>query len=216
VIHNTDVKGHSTGRSYASPLREAQAGRTRQQILEALIRTMSRGVAEVSIPAVAQEAGVSIPTVYRHFGSKRGLFAALNPYVVDKAGLRPDGPIDNLDQLLPKAKQIFRRGERLDATLRAAMATELGQQARRSGIPERREAWRHAIRGTAPDLAHADLERLTDLAVIFFSSAMLRAFKDYLGVGADDAADRVSWALRLMVEAAQRNGSRSDPGEGGS
>ncbi len=216
MIHNTDVKAPVTQRSYASPLREAQAKRTRQQILEALIRTMSRGVAGVSIPAVAREAGVSMPTVYRHFGSKRGLFAALNPYVIEKGGLRPDGPIDNLDQLLPKVKEIFRRGERLDATLRAAMATELGQQARRSGMPERREAWRHAIRGTAPDLAQADLERLTDLAVIFFSSAMLRAFKDYLGVGADDAADRVSWALRLMVDAAQRNWSRSDPGEGGS
>lgn len=216
MIHNTDVKTSTIQRSYASPLREAQAQRTRQQILEALIRTMSRGVAEVSIPAVAQEAGVSMPTVYRHFGSKRGLFAALNPYVIEKGGLRPDGPMENLDQLLPQVKQIFRRGERLDATLRAAMATELGQQARRSGIPERRDLWRHAIRGTAPGLAKADLERLTDLAVVFFSSAMVRAFKDYLGVGADDAADRVSWALRLLVDAAQRSGSRTNPTPEGS
>jgi AcrR family transcriptional regulator len=216
MIHNTDVKRPPTQRSYESPLREAQAKRTRQQILEALIRTMSRGVAEVSIPAVAKEAGVSIPTVYRHFGSKRGLFEALNPYVVEKAGLRPDGPMNNLDELLPNAKEIFRRGERLDATLRAAMASQLGQQVRRSGMAERREAWRHAIRGTAPGLRQADLERLTDLAVIFFSSAMLRAFKDYLGIGADDAADRVSWALRLMVDAALRSGTPFDPAAEGS
>ena len=49
--------------TYSSRLREEQAQRTREQILEGLVKTMARGMATVSIPAVAREAGVSIPTV---------------------------------------------------------------------------------------------------------------------------------------------------------
>jgi AcrR family transcriptional regulator len=50
-------------------LRAAQAQATRARILEATVNVMARGVASVSIPAVAREARVSVPTVYRHFGT---------------------------------------------------------------------------------------------------------------------------------------------------
>lgn len=211
--HTANVKGATTRRSYASPLREAQAGRTRQAILEALIRTMAKGLMEVSIPAVAKEAGVSIQTVYRHFGSKRQLVAALSSYVAQKArqvGLAPDQPPNNLDDLIALGRQIFRRSESLDATMRAAMASELGQRIRRTQMPQRREVWRRAIRKTAPDLAEADLERISNLAVILFSSASLRTFKDYLAMGPDRAADHVAWALRAIVVGVRPDGRQTD------
>src|ERR687892_583337 len=65
-----------TMRAY-NQLRAEQAERTRVGILEATLRVMARGVASVSIPAVAREAGGSIPAVYRHFGTKQDLLAAV-------------------------------------------------------------------------------------------------------------------------------------------
>src|SRR5690349_19462837 len=82
----TNVKGRRT-RAYSSALRDERAEDTRQRILDALIRTMARGIAELSVPAVALEAGVSVPTVYRHFRTKADLVAALGPYLTEKSRL---------------------------------------------------------------------------------------------------------------------------------
>src|SRR5215208_5385367 len=64
-------------RPYDNSHRAAQAAQTREAILDALVRVMARGVAELSMPAVAHEAGVSLRTVYRHFPTKRELLSAL-------------------------------------------------------------------------------------------------------------------------------------------
>ena len=74
--------------------------RTREQILDALVRTIGQGVAGLSIPAVAREAGVSIPTIYRHFHNKQELVAALGGYLMQKMGLASMQPPRSLDDLL--------------------------------------------------------------------------------------------------------------------
>jgi AcrR family transcriptional regulator len=77
-------------RDYQSPLRQEQAKRTREQILEGLIQAMARGgLADLSIPAVAREAGVSVPTIYRYFHTKRELIESLNGYIMQKSGIKP-------------------------------------------------------------------------------------------------------------------------------
>src|SRR5260370_29377475 len=75
-------------RDYQSPLRQEQTKRTRELILEGLIQTMAHGgLADLSIPAVARVAGVSLPTIYRHFRTKRELIASLGSYILQKFGL---------------------------------------------------------------------------------------------------------------------------------
>ena len=91
---------NDTGRSYRSQLRDEQAEATRARILDATIRVIARGLANVSIPAVAREAGVSVPTIYRHFGTKDDLLAAVYPHVVRRAGLHELVPPRSVDELL--------------------------------------------------------------------------------------------------------------------
>ena len=88
------VNTGSQRRKYESPLREQQAAATRERILEGLVTTMADGLAEVSMPAVARAAGVSVATVYRHFPTKQTLFDALPAYIAYRTGaadLRPPG-----------------------------------------------------------------------------------------------------------------------------
>lgn len=194
--------GARTGdvRTYESPLRDEQALRTRERILDALVRIMARGVTEISMPAVAREAGVSVPTVYRHFGSKRRLVADLAGYLLPRTGMLPDRPPDDLDGIVGVAQTMFRRYERMDATIRAAMASGLGNDVRRERMPDRVEYFRIAVRGSRPDLDPADVERFANVLVILFSSSSMRAFKDYLDLTPDDAADHVTWAIEHLLK----------------
>ncbi|KXK58716.1 transcriptional regulator [Micromonospora rosaria] len=57
------------------PLR-ADAARNRQRLLEAAVRAFSRPGAEVTLEAVARDAGVGIGTLYRHFPTREALVEA--------------------------------------------------------------------------------------------------------------------------------------------
>jgi AcrR family transcriptional regulator len=199
-----EARGRRSRRAYSSALRDEQAEETRTRILEALVQTMAGGVADLTIPAVAEEAGVSIPTVYRHFGSKRALLGALGPYVLEKTRLMPEVPPADLDDLRDLAHDIYRRQDEMDLTIRAAMASELGGAIRREHMPGRLEMMRRAVVGTAPELDESTVDRLAMTLVLLFSSAVMRAMKDYFELSGDDAAERVGWAAETLVRGATR------------
>jgi AcrR family transcriptional regulator len=70
----SDVKG----RRYDSPHRRAQAATTRQAILDAAQRLFeAQGYGATSMPAIAEEAGVALKTIYVYFETKAGLVRAL-------------------------------------------------------------------------------------------------------------------------------------------
>jgi TetR/AcrR family transcriptional regulator of autoinduction and epiphytic fitness len=67
-----------TNRSYDSSNRARQARETRRRIVEAAARLFVRdGYAATSIGAIAQEAGVAVPTVYAGLRSKAGVLRAV-------------------------------------------------------------------------------------------------------------------------------------------
>ena len=208
MIHNIDVK--PSRRVYTSDLREQQAEATRTRILEALVRTMASGLAALSIPAVAREAGVSIPTIYRHFGSKQGLVEALNPYVVAKGGLMPDELPETLADFGPLARRMFRNLAGMDLTLRAAMASELGQEVRQATMPMRLGMIRDVMGRFAPDVAEDERDRLANLALILMSTPTFHAYKDYLGLGPDASADLVSWAIATLIDGARHRAAEGE------
>src|SRR4051812_2216377 len=68
-------------RVYHSPLRKEKAQETKERILDSLVKVMARnGISDISIPLVAREARVSVPSVYRYFPTKRDLVGALDDY----------------------------------------------------------------------------------------------------------------------------------------
>jgi AcrR family transcriptional regulator len=59
----------------ARPLR-ADAQRNRDKLLDAAVRAFSRGGPEVTLEAIAKDAGVGIGTLYRHFPTREALVEA--------------------------------------------------------------------------------------------------------------------------------------------
>src|SRR6476646_11148124 len=64
-------------RSYNSSRRSLQAAQTRDEVISAaMARFSATGWAGTTLAAIAEEAGVSVETIYNGFGSKKGLLRA--------------------------------------------------------------------------------------------------------------------------------------------
>ena len=186
-------------------LRAAQAEATRTRILEATVNVMARGVASVSIPAVAREAGVSVPTVYRHFGTKRDLLAAIFPYIVGRAALDELVPPRSIDELGHGVRALF---ERLDAAgdlARAASASPAADEVRRVDMPARKDFSRRLADSVVPKLTPMDRDRIARLLTILISASALRVWRDHLGSSVEEAADDIDWVIRAAIAASTRS-----------
>ena len=196
-----------TVRAYRSQLRVLQAEETRARILDASVRVMARGLASVSIPAVAREAGVSVATIYRHFATKRDLLAAVYPHLVRRAGLDELVPPRSVDEVRDGVRAYFDHVESFDDLARAAMASPASEEARRINIPDRLAMARQLADSIVPTLLEVDRDRIARLLVILTSSSALRMWRDHLGSTVDEAADDVDWVVRAAIAAATpRNG----------
>jgi len=199
---------NSKGRTYRSNLRAEQAEDTRTRVLEATLRLMTDGMASFSIPAVARDAGVSVPTIYRHFGRKSDLLAALYPHVAKGLGVDQVPDPASVGEVRDAVRAIFDRLDALDDLTRAAMASPGADAVRHATMPRRFERIRRLGDSIEPKLADADLDRITRLLVILTSSSALRTWRDHLGSSVDEAADDVDWVLRAAIAAARTGSAR--------
>jgi AcrR family transcriptional regulator len=191
-----------SSRPYRSVLRDRQASETRDRILDAVVHVMARGVADLSIPAVAREAGVSVRTVYRHFANKRELLAELQPYFARSTGMDAIPPPRSLEELHYGVRSLFTRIHDMGPLGYAALASPIGSQARHLRMAERRQSTRESVDAIGPELTDEWRDRLARLLVILTSSASLRIWTEHLGLTPDDASDDVAAVIRAVVAGA--------------
>lgn len=192
---------NSPQRAYRSELRAEQAEDTRVRILDATVRVVARGEATLSIPAVAREAGVSVPTVYRHFGTKADLLAAVYPHVMRRTGVDPRVAPRTVEEFGHMVRRLWQQLDELGDEGRAVMASPAAEEARRANMPGRIEMSRRFMATVAPAASAADRERISRIMLVLASSSAQRAWHDYFGVPVTEAADDVEWALRTLIAA---------------
>jgi len=109
---------------------------TRRRIVEAAVRLHGTiGPAATTISALADEAGVTRLTVYRHFPDDKALFMACSAHWVagqvmpdPEAWSRIDGPVERLRAALSDLYRFYRDGEPMLTNVRrdrAALPVEL-------------------------------------------------------------------------------------------
>ena len=171
---------------------------------------MKNGLAELSVPAVAKAARVSVPTVYRHFPSKRLLFAAVGEHVGQRSGLSTVPTPADLEAMGDWVRETFRRLDTMDPAMAAAMGGALGGRLRRQAmLPHRLKIFDASLAPALRALPPREREHLRRVTVLLTSSAALRTLKSYLDLSADEAAQTVVWALdRLTAPAEHPTGGR--------
>ncbi len=187
-------------RGYRSKLREQQAEETRSRILDATARVMARGLASASVPAIAREAGVSVPTVYRHFGTKTDLFAALYPHMVYRAAIRMDLP-SSMEDFAPGLRAHFARLDSLGEVERAALRSPAAEEARRANMPSRIARTRTIVDSIVATDPRIDRDRLTRLLTVLTGTAAFFTWRDHLGSSVDDVVADIEWAARAFIGA---------------
>lgn len=193
--------GTASRRTYRSQLRAEQAEETQARILDATIRVMAGGIATLSVPDVARDAGVSVPTIYRHFGTKRALLAAVHPHLARRAGLGQVAEPESVEDFREMVRNVFGRLFSLGGDARVAMSSPASEEARRTQMPARYAMSRRFAAGVMPAASEVDRDRLARVLLILASSSSMRLWLDHLGSSVDEAADDVEWLLRTVLAA---------------
>jgi AcrR family transcriptional regulator len=196
------VNDKTSTRRYRSELRAQQVDDTRSRILEAALRVMADGFASVSIPNVAREAGVSVPTVYRHFRTKQDLLDALYPYLIRRSGLTTPPPPQTVAEIRQGVIAYLEHLDSLDDFSRAVLASPASDETRARSMARRFDIFRPAVESIEAPISKADRDRILRLIVLLTSSPSLRLLHDHLGASTEDVAEDIDWFVRAAVAAA--------------
>jgi AcrR family transcriptional regulator len=192
--------------------RAAMADETRVRILDACVAILARGVAELSIPAVAREAGVSVPTVYRNFPDKKTLVAETGLYL---RRIRGGYSIpDSLDDLGDAIRKNFEAATSLNETVAAALQSEPMLALRRdSGVFQQRLEMIEKLLGPElPDATDVERENAIFMTTVLCSSHAFRAFRDITGISPRRAAEVVTWTIERLVGRDTKKSTRKAKG----
>jgi AcrR family transcriptional regulator len=193
-----DLTGEpSSSRPYHSDIRARQVATTRRRILDALVEVMAEGPAEVTVPAVATRAGVSVPTVYRHFGDRPGLLTALVPHVGERLDMGSEAVPRTLDELGDSIRRLFTRLKEADPAIRAALASGANPEARRRAVELRMDALEALLRDL--DVPSSRVEGLARIIVILTCSDALRLWTDRFEIDTDEVAENVILAVQALI-----------------
>jgi AcrR family transcriptional regulator len=186
-------------RRYSSPLREGQARQTRETILDALTVLLSEQPADqVSTREIAERAGVSQPTVYRHFPDRQALLEGLSDRIAAAtAGATP--PMSSLDELAAAARQYFAMPEQ-NAVAAAAEAVLNADPRRYSRASrERTEELRALIAAELTEYSSDEQVRIAALLRSIFSIQTRLRMREEFGLPGTESGPVVAWALQTLI-----------------
>lgn len=185
---------------YRSKLREEQAARTRERIAQAaaaLINT-TRNPEAITFKAVAERAGVTEMTVYRHFPKRedllRGLWGALNASMGARIGL--PGTIDGL---LAQHEELFTGFDKVAPQIIASLTTEQGREMRNALNDKRRAAFLAIATEAAPRLKPAERKRVAAILQLLHSAHAWMSLREQWGLDGGEAAAATRWAIESLI-----------------
>lgn len=187
----------------AQALRARQTELTRDLILEALVDlVVDRRLIDFSLQDVADRAGVSLRTVYRHFASREALIDALLPWVGQQVGAAgglqfPERADDIPDYVPQKFKSLAKHSRLFAAETRLGAFTQANSAAAAHSLAAVRSALAEVTEGLEPDMAEAVVWTIRQIC----SVRTLFLIHDEGGVDAAHAGAAAAWAARLLINA---------------
>jgi AcrR family transcriptional regulator len=191
-------------RPYDNRLREEQATRTRERILEAVMALLAEvGSQGVTMATIAARAGVSEPTIYRHFGSREGLHEAIDRHFTAEVGLPPVPP--RVEDLPETTAALFARFQDHAEVVRAALRAGVTREMRERGRRARNQKMRELLSEQCAHLSAAEAKAVAAVYRVIISWETWETLTGEQGVEAADAARAAAWAVAAMNEKLARD-----------
>jgi len=189
-------------RPYSSPLRDSQVQRTRDLILDALTELLSEQPSDqVSTREIAERAGVSQPTVYRHYPDRQALLEGL----ADRVTLRWDASTGgrrwrSLDDLAASAVEglAITEAHAVEAIAEAVLNADPRRLSRASR--ERSEELRQLVVESFPEYSEREHLRITALLRIIYSVQSWLRMREEFEIPGTESGPVLSWALQTLVD----------------
>lgn len=199
-IHVSLTYMNKPTRTYKSDLRREQADATRSRILDAaaaLLESSPEGAASVTTKRIAEEAGVTEVTLYRHFPSRTDLNQALWRHMNDLQGVAGGFPA-SLAEMPQRLLPLFNSFDTTPAHILNTLISSTGREMRNSQNEVRREAFLHALQSEHPNLSVADQAQAAAVLQLLYSAYSWLSLREQWGLSGVEAARAVGWALDTL------------------
>lgn len=187
-------------RVYRSQLREDQTRITRERICVAASRLLGDDGSEDAITyrAVAELAGVTEITVYRHFPTRQDLMHGLWEHL--NAQMGPDvGMPTTVAGLLEQHGSLFAGFDRVAPQIIASIATPKGREMRAALNSEREQAFLAIVAELAPGLDPSRARQAAALMQLLHSAHAWASLREQWGMTGKEAGTATRWLIELLV-----------------
>lgn len=173
------------------------------RILDALVEViLDGGLPGFSVQEVADRAGVSHRTVYRHFPTREALLDGLNDAVDQR--MRDRGAVVDIDALedVPAAARInFELFSRDHRAMEAGVRFEVGAAIEMADRQRRTKMFQAAAHDSLPGLSPRDAAIAGAVLRQLVSSRSWLGLTVEAGLDDDDAAEGAAWAAAIVIDA---------------
>jgi AcrR family transcriptional regulator len=185
------------------PLRAQHVNATRRSVLEGLSRLLgTTNFDDVSFAGVADEAQVSVRTVYRHFPSREALFQAHWEHINEECGSGRSA--DSSDELRDLVPQLFGCYEKYSTSILSYFAPRHDRELRRKNLPRIKKGLSKIIEDSQPK---ADKRKARWAASAISTLTCLRgwvSFKEDFDMDPVEAAEAATWATDVILAELKR------------
>jgi AcrR family transcriptional regulator len=204
-------RDREAGRAYTSPLRERRREETRHAILQAVAQLVVEGAVHTfSVQDVAARAGISYPTVYRHFPTREALLEGTYEWVSAMAREQlPPAPstLEDVPGWIGASIPIFEaHGTEGRALLILLAVLNLEPPTRR----QRDRVVEKLVRRGAPALPARQARRAAAVIRYLAGSHAWAVLRHRFGLDAADTAAALRWALEVLIRDLRTDAGREE------
>jgi AcrR family transcriptional regulator len=188
-------------------LREQQAAVARERILEAVAELIERdGSLDLTMPQVAEVAGISLRTVYRYYPTREDLLEAAGRWVGSE--LLKQGYPKNLDDIADSFERACGEFDERPGLVRAMALCDLGREARSSRRRERLKAVREVLDEEVGDLTENELRQAEAVLAYLHNMLAYTTLREEQQLAGPEIGRALGWAIRTLVADLRRRQRR--------
>ena len=196
----------SDTREYRSPVRDQAKVATREKIVDAVVRVvLDDGIHAFTVQNVADKAGVSHRTVYRHFKTREELLAGLAASLEAKAeeASLPSYPV-TVDDIINAVGPSFEAMGEGEDQVRAYIITSIAMQWQDEPRQRRTQVYNRVMRARFPHLSSGEVREAGALIRSVSGSRSWYQLTFEGGLDSKAAARAADWATRVLFKELRR------------